>query len=84
VASIDRGISATDADMAAINSAIQIFESVAPCALGDAELVAYLRGRWRLAYSSSLVRAARTIAALWPPQMPRLQIKSPVVLCVAR
>jgi hypothetical protein len=58
VASVDRGIAATPADAAAIDSAVQVFESVAPCALSDAELAAYLCGRWRLAYSSSLVSSS--------------------------
>ena len=31
---------------------------MAPCALRDAPLGAYLRGRWRLAYSSSLVTSS--------------------------
>ena len=34
------------------------FEEVAPCALRDAPLGAYLRGRWRLTYSSSLVSSS--------------------------
>ena len=33
-------------------------DEVAPCALRDAPLGAYLRGRWRLAYSSSLVTSS--------------------------
>ena len=52
---MDRGIAATPADAAAIRAAIEAFEEVAPCALRDAPLGAYLRGRWRLTYSSSLV-----------------------------
>ena len=55
VASVDRGISATPADAASISSAIGALEEVAPCALRDAPLGEYLRGRWRLVYSSSLV-----------------------------
>ena len=66
VASVDRGISATPADAAAISSAIGALEEVAPCALRDAPLGEYLRGRWRLVYSSSLVTRVVTSVGSGP------------------
>lgn len=57
-APLDRGNLATVNDIAAIESAVESLESVAPCRAGGNELIKLLSEKWQLVFSSSLAQAA--------------------------
>jgi len=63
VAGLDRGCAASKADAESVDTAVATFEAIAPCELVGDDLVAYLLGDWRLAYSSSLVEQAGVASA---------------------